>query len=192
LAILTGILYQLVLNGFLRANTAGLISDVPGQLGILYGVLRLRYRHEPWAALGWIPPVTWIYWAIAALGGISLGAVVMAVENPNRLRIHFHDIGYALVFGGLLAPLVEETIFRGMILPIVLHYLRPLPASVVTGMLFALYHALYKGMPPPDILFWITLTGTGYGLMKIRSHSTLAATVMHSAYNLTLSFWQGT
>jgi membrane protease YdiL (CAAX protease family) len=191
MAILTAILYFLVLNGFLRAATAGLISDVPGQFGILYAVLRFRYRREPWAGLGWIPPVKRLYWAIAALSGTALGAVVMGIENPGRMRIHFHEISYAIVPGGLLAALIEETIFRGMILQIVLRHIQPLAASIVTGVLFALYHGLYKGLPPFDVLFWITLTGTGYGLMRIRSQSTLAAAVMHSAYNLTLFVWQG-
>ena len=91
---LMAILYALVLHGFLRASAAGLITDVPGQLGILYAVLRLRYGREPWTALGWFPPATPMYWFIAALSGISLAALAIAIENPGRLQIHAHDIGY--------------------------------------------------------------------------------------------------
>jgi membrane protease YdiL (CAAX protease family) len=184
-------LYALVLHGFLRAFAAGVITDVPGQLGILYAILRLRYGREPWTALGWVLPARPLYWSIAALSGISIAALVIAIENPGRLQIHFHDIGYAVVFGGLLAPLIEETIFRGMILPIIMRFTQPVGAAVITGVIFALYHGLFKGLPPGGILLWITLTGTAYGLMRIRSQSTLTAAVMHSAYNLTLFFWQG-
>jgi membrane protease YdiL (CAAX protease family) len=154
-------------------------------------VLRLRYGREPWTALGWVPPAKPLYWFIAALSGISLAALVMALENPGRLQIHSHDIGYAVAFGGLLAPLIEETVFRGMILPIVARNTQPLVAAAITGVIFALYHGLYKGFPTGGILLWITLTGTAYRLMRIRSQSTLTAAVMHSAYNLTLFVWQG-
>jgi membrane protease YdiL (CAAX protease family) len=188
---LMAILYALVLHGFLRASAAGLISDVPGQFGILYAVLRLRYGREPWTALGWVPPARPLYWFIAALSGISLAALVIAIENPGRLQIHVHGIGYAVAFGGLLAPLIEETIFRGMILPIIVRYTQPFVAAAITGVIFALYHGLYKGLPTGDILLWITITGTAYGFMRIRSQSTLTAAVMHSAYNLTLFVWQG-
>ncbi|MCL4489618.1 MAG: CPBP family intramembrane metalloprotease [Chloroflexi bacterium] len=191
MAALIATLYLLVLHGFLRATAAGLITDVPGQLGILYVVLRLRYRREPWTALGWALPARPLYWCVAALSGFSLGALVMAVENPGRFRLHFHDIGYAVVFGGVVAALIEETIFRGMILPIVLRHAQPMAAATITGVIFALYHGLYKGLPPGDILLWITLTGTTYGVMRIKSHSTLTAAVMHFAYNLALFIWQG-
>ena len=50
-------LYQLVLKGLLSASAAGLITDIPGQFGLLYGVLRLRYKRSPWRPLGWIAPL---------------------------------------------------------------------------------------------------------------------------------------
>lgn len=191
MAALVGALYFLVFHGFLRARAAGLITDVPGQFGILYAVLRFRYQREPWIALGWVRPVRSLHWLAAAGAGLALGGLVMAVENSGRFRIHFHDFGYAVVFGGVLAALIEETIFRGMILPVVLRYAQPFAAAAITGVIFALYHGLYKGLPPADIVVWITVTGTAYGLMRIRSHSTLTSAVMHCAYNLTLFIWQG-
>ena len=128
---------------------------------------------------------------IAAGAGIGLGAFIMAVENPSRFQIERHDLRYAVVFGGILAALIEETIFRGMILPIVIRLTQPVAAAAITGAIFAVYHGLYKGVPPIDILLWITLTGTAYGLMKVRSRSTFAAALMHACYNITLFLWQG-
>src|ERR1700692_2327558 len=72
---LMAILYVLVLHGFLRAFAAGVITDVPGQLRILYAILRVRYGREPWTALGWVPPARPLYWSIAALSGISIAAL---------------------------------------------------------------------------------------------------------------------
>ena len=190
--LLVRVLYYLVLNGFLRAQTAGLTVDIPGQLGILYLVLRIRHRREPWAALGWTRPTRSFYWGVAVAGGALLGAIVMAIENSERLRLQFHDIWYAVIFGGIIAALIEETVFRGMILPVVWRWVKdPITAAVLTAIVFALYHGLYKSLPAPTTLLWLTLTGTAYGVIRIKSQSTFTSALMHACYNLTLFVWQG-
>ena len=185
-------LYQIVLHFGLSAAAAGAITEVPGPLGILYLILRLRYKRSPWTALGWVPPRRPLDWAIAAAGGAALGLLIMALENPTRFQIHFHSSAEALIQGVFFAGLVEETIWRGAILPVILRHTKPFMAALLTGIVFALYHGVYRRqLPPLSALLSITLTGTMYGLLRIRSQSTLTAALMHGCYNLTLFFWQG-
>ena len=185
-------LYQIVLNFGLTAKVAGAITDVPGPLGILYFILPWRYRRSPWAALGWVLPHQPLYWALAVVGGSALGLLVMSVENPTRTQIHFHTTAEALLFSVVFAGLIEETSWRGAILPVLMRYSQPFTAAFLTGIVFALSHSLYRGrLPSLSTLGWATLTGTAYGLLRIRSQSTLTAAVMHACYNLTLFVWQG-
>jgi membrane protease YdiL (CAAX protease family) len=190
--LLVGGLYQVVLRFGLSAAAAGAITDVPGPLAILYLILRVRYRRSPWVALGWVPPRKPSDWAFAAAGGAVLGLMVMLIENPTRFQIHFHTAAAALLFGVICAGLVEETIWRGAVLPVVLRHFKPLAAALLTGIAFALEHAVFRGrLPPLSTLVWMTLTGTAYGLMRIHTGSTLTAALMHGSYNLTLFLWQG-
>jgi membrane protease YdiL (CAAX protease family) len=191
--LVVAILYQVVLHFGLSAAAAGAITDVPAPLGILYLILRLRYGRSPWTSLGWIPPQKAWQWIIAAAGGAGLGLLIMLIENPTRFQIHFHTTGDAILFGVFFAGLVEETVWRGAVLPVLLRALRnPFVAALLTGAAFSLEHAIFRQHLPSLTNFAeMTLTGTAYGLTRIYTRSTLAAAVMHGGYNLTLFFWQG-
>lgn len=171
-------LYQVVLHFGLSAAAAGALTDVPGPLAILYLILRGRYRRSPWAALGWVQPRKLYNWGLAAAGGAGLGLLVMLIENPTRFQIHFHTTAETLLFGVVCAGFVEETIWRGAVLPIVLRHTKPFWAAFFTGIAFSLEHALFRGrLPSPSTLLSITLTGTVYGLVRIRTRSTLTVFV---------------
>ncbi len=192
MVLLVTCLYQIVLHFGLSAATAGAMTDVPGPLAILYLILYVRFRRSPWAALGWVRPHKAIDWAVAAVSGVGLGLMVMLIENPRRFRIHFHTTVDALLFGVLGAGLVEETVWRGAVLPVVQRHFKPLLAALLTGAAFALEHGIFRGrFPSLSTLLWITLTGTAYGLVRISTGSALAAALMHGCYNLTLLLWQG-
>jgi membrane protease YdiL (CAAX protease family) len=116
----------------------------------------------------------------------------MVIENPTQFQIHFHTTAEALLFGVLFAGLVEETIWRGAVLPVVLQHSKPFLAALLTGIVFAFHHGIYRGrLPPPSALLSITLTDTAYGLLRIQTRSTLTAALAHGCYNLTLFLWQG-
>ena len=191
LLLVTG-LYQIVLHFGLSAAAAGAITDVPGPIAVLYLILRGRYRQSPWAALGWVRPRKPSDWAIATAAGMGLGLLVMLIQNPTRFQIHFHIAAETLFFGVICAGLVEETVWRGAVLPVVLRRAKPFLAALLTGIAFSLEHGIFRGRFPPLAAFIsITLTGTAYGLVRMKTQSTLTAALMHGCYNLTLFFWQG-
>lgn len=83
----------------------------------------------------------------------------------------------------LLGPILEESLFRGCLLPRLAQTTGRVPAVILTAFLFALFHQ------PADLAHWVSLTATGlaYGWIRVASDSTAAATIMHATYNLALS-----
>jgi membrane protease YdiL (CAAX protease family) len=154
-------------------------------LSCLYAILKLRYRRHVWRALGWIRP-SLRYAVIAVLGGAALAIAVALFVHRSRWvmpPIRFWDLA---LFGAILGPALEESFFRGCLLPVLARTVS-VPAAV--GLSALLFTALHK---PPTPAQWVcfTTTGVAYGWMRVRSHSTAAAGLMHSAYNVTLFLCQ--
>jgi membrane protease YdiL (CAAX protease family) len=87
-----------------------------------------------------------------------------------------------LILGLFLGPILEESLFRGCLLPVVARTFGSAFAVVVTALLFAVFHG------PADLAhwFWFTATGVAYGWVRLASQTTTAAAFMHATYNLTL------
>jgi len=150
-------------------------------LSCLYAILKLRYRRHVWRALGWTRP-SLRHAVIAVLVGAALAMPVALFVHWSRWRmppIRFWDL---VLFGAILGPALEESFFRGCLLP-VLARTAGVPAAV--GLTALLFTALHK---PPTPAQWVcfTMTGVAYGWMRVSSRSTAAAGLMHSAYNVTL------
>ena len=92
--------------------------------------------------------------------------------------------------GLFLGPVLEESVFRGCLLPVVhsYHFVCEDAEAVIaaflvaTAVLFAAFHA------PSDITHWMwfTTTGLAYGWLRLASQTTTAAALMHAVCNLTL------
>lgn len=82
---------------------------------------------------------------------------------------------------GVIAPLVEETIFRGFLLPGLAHsVLRATGALLFTSLSWALLHAQYQ----PFYLIQIVILGVVFGWLRLKSGSTLLTIVLHGLLNL--------
>ena len=83
-----------------------------------------------------------------------------------------------------LGPILEESFFRGCLLPLLAQTTGNAIAVILTAFLFALFHQ------PTDLAHWVsfTVTGVAYGWIRVASGSTTAATLMHATYNLALYF----
>jgi membrane protease YdiL (CAAX protease family) len=154
-------------------------------MACLYTILKLRYRRHVWRALGWTRPRL-KYVLIALAGGVVLAIpVVLFVRWVKWLtpQIGLWDL---VLLGALLGPALEESFFRGCLLP-VLARTAGIPLAIVLSAL--LFTALHK---PPSLAQWIsfTITGVAYGWIRVSSGSTAAATLMHAAYNATLVLFQ--
>ena len=166
----------------------------------LYLTLTLFYRSPFWLSLGWrklnpqntpAPAQPWLYLAL----GCALSIVVMLVTALAKAPEHapIQDIlknrTMAFAFMGmavLVAPLVEETIFRGYLFPLFAKWFGLVPGIAVTGVLFGLMHGYQLGWA------WAivgALIGVGivFTVVRARAQSTLASFLMHLGYNSTIA-----
>ena len=89
-----------------------------------------------------------------------------------------------VLLAALLAPILEESLFRGCVFPLLATKTGNAVAIAVTAGIFALFHR------PADLVHWISfgLTGIAYGSIRAISGSTTGPAIAHSAYNLILLF----
>jgi membrane protease YdiL (CAAX protease family) len=116
-----------------------------------------------------------------------ISGVLLASGVVLYLRFHHQStprvpIVELLVLGFALGPILEESFFRGCLLPLLAHTTGDVAAVILTALLFALFHQ------PADLAHWASFTATGaaYGWIRVASRSTTAGALMHATYNLTV------
>lgn len=148
---------------------------------VLYVILKLHYRKPVVTPLGWLIPSRF-YTAMSILGGV---AAALAIAHLARWRGHVMPAIAAkdfFVLGLFLGPILEESVFRGCMLPVLTRTLGNAISVVSIAVLFAAFHA------PGDVTHWVwfTTTGAAYGSLRLASGTTTAAAFMHATCNLTL------
>jgi membrane protease YdiL (CAAX protease family) len=151
-------------------------------LGIaLYAILKRRRQKPVIAPLGWVAPSAF-YTLLAVVGGIALAlGITLFTYAQHRVMPMIPAIDF-LVLGLLLGPMLEESVFRGCLLPVVAHTFGNAVSIITTAVLFAAFHS------PSDVAHWVwfTTTGIGYGWLRLASKTTTASALMHATCNLTL------
>jgi membrane protease YdiL (CAAX protease family) len=79
---------------------------------------------------------------------------------------------------GVLAPLWEEVLFRGFLLPSLAKLVTPWPAVTLTALLFAWMHSSSEAIVP------LLLVALGCGVLLVRFDNLLPPIVLHGLYNL--------
>jgi len=159
-------------------------------------LLRVRYESPFWRAVGWrrwpagkLSPAVSIL--LSLLGGVGLALVVIPMnavfKSKTKMPIEelFQDRPSALLLMGLailLAPLVEETIFRGYIYPVIARSWGVTAAVLVTGVAFGLLHAqqLRGGTAQIVMLIWVGIVLTW---VRAKTGTVLASYLVHLSYN---------
>ncbi len=77
----------------------------------------------------------------------------------------------------LVAPFVEELLFRGLGFGLLIPFIGPVPAIVITGVAFGLAHGLVLGLPVLSI-FGITL-----GWLRWQTGSVYPGMIVHALFN---------
>ena len=148
-----------------------------------------------WRALGlrWRPAQGWGYWLRlgAKLGGVlvlfMVGGIAVRRANPG-LELPFHEVrlftsGWQFapwaVRACLLAPVVEEAVYRLALCPPSAALLGERGAIVVSGCAFAALHVAYGNAAPDNVVAGFIL---GWAFLK--SRSIVVPVVMHSLGNL--------
>ena len=130
------------------------------------------------AVAGWLmvtPVVMLTGWLLVRLVGDPGGS------NPLlELVLGSHDpiaLGLLALTAVVLAPLFEETIFRGALLPVLAARLGPLAGVLLSGLLFAMAHISVGELAP------LTVLGVGLGLVRLRSGRLWPSVLMHGLWN---------
>lgn len=98
------------------------------------------------------------------------------VEQTIMARDPIATLLYAVVVS-VCAPIWEEVIFRGFLLPSLTKYLPVWGAIIVSSIAFALAHFSIQRMLP------LTFLGLVMGIVFVRSRNLLASMLLHSLWN---------
>ncbi len=167
----------------------------------LYATLTFFYRAPFWQSLGWrrlnrenrkAPSKPWIYFFL----GCGLSVLVMIITATSKAPEHApiqdllknRNTAYAfMAMAVLVAPLVEETVFRGYLFPLMARWFGIMPGIVVTGVLFGLMHGYQLGWAWAPVA---TLIGVGivFTFVRARSQTVVASFFMHLGYNSAIAF----
>jgi membrane protease YdiL (CAAX protease family) len=173
----------------------------------LFAIIRIRFGTPFWHTIGWRQLGTHAISRSAAyvlyVSGGSMLALVMQfasafIGTKAKLPIEafFRDRGSVLLMmamGILVAPVVEETIFRGYIYPVLARSLGIAGGVLGTGALFGLMHApqLWGGWGQIGLLVFV---GVVFTYVRARTGTVVATYFLHLGYNslLFLGFYLST
>lgn len=179
----------------------------------LYATLTVLLECPFWPTLGWkkLAPKTasrkshvWIFLLSGAALAIFVAIASSQIKTPEEIpieQIMKSRTGALLLMtmAVLVAPLVEETIFRGYLYPFLAEKLARLvkyfgvePAMagrvgisssiLVTGILFGLVHGQQLGWTS-GLVALLSLVGILFTLVRARTGSVFASYLMHLGYN---------
>lgn len=170
----------------------------------LYVTLSVLRGHPFWRTLGWrklvpanpkIPKNPFAYFFAGC--GLSLFVALMtaSMKTPDSTPMEelFKYPQTAMMFVAmavLVAPLVEETLFRGYLYPMFARSFGVTPAILVTGALFGLMHGAQLGWTW-GLVAMLTLVGIVFTLVRARTGTVFASFLMHLGYNLLISLATG-
>lgn len=147
----------------------------------LYLILKWRHRQPVVRPLGWILPHS-RYTAIGLISGVVAAISVALVTHFRHEVIPSTSTVDFLVLGFVVGPILEESVFRGCLLPVLTRTLGSTASVAATAVLFSAFHG------PRDVTHWVWFgaTGLAYGWLRLASHTTTASALMHATCNLTL------
>jgi hypothetical protein len=167
-----------------------LVRVGPFAVGLAVLALVTRVRPQARERLAWTPvaPGTMVRWLLLWALWLAAGELgSWALGRPDAG--HFTDRGLALAIRivgiVVLAPLLEELVFRGLLFQLLLSRIGPAPTVIATAVVFALGHGQYRGLDLAQVL----VDGLLLGLARLRTGSTRVPFWMHVLGN-TLATWQ--
>lgn len=171
------------------------VQVVTSALLVLLIYVFVRRRALPfWKSLA-LRPLNPLHLLPLLLGGGLLALLVVfasaLVPPPEKLPFDklFSSQSAAWLIIGLallLAPIVEEMVFRGYIYTLLETRFGMAPAVLVSGLLFGLWH-FPQYYPGYFQMFLICVVGLAFSLVRAGSRTLLASILAHFAYNATVS-----
>jgi membrane protease YdiL (CAAX protease family) len=180
-------------NLFLILNQT-LLSAV--LLAYLAVQMRHSFRAPFWRTIGWRTLETGQTPRAAAYLGLIVSGFMLAIlvtmssavfKAPKQTPIEqfFQDRRSALLLMSmavLLAPVLEETIFRGYIYPVIARSFGVNTSILVTGTLFGLLHASQLWGAWAQIAM-LVMVGIVFTYARAKTHTVVASYLLHVSYN---------
>src|ERR1700688_3716452 len=162
----------------------------------LYVTLAVLRDVPCWRSLGWrklnANPTAgtgsgWMYFFSGCGLAIFVALASYNMKDTEHLPIQeiFKNRSGAMLLmtmAVLVAPLVEETVFRGYLYPIFAKSLGVLPGILITGVLFGLMHGSQLGWTWRLVLL-LSLVGVIFTFARARTGTVLASFLLHLGYN---------
>ena len=162
----------------------------------LYVTLAVLRDVPFWRSLGWrklnANPTSgtgsgWMYFFSGCGLAIFVALASYNMKNSEHLPIQeiFKNRSGAMLLMAmavLVAPLVEETVFRGYLYPLFAKSLGVFPGILITGVLFGLMHGSQLGWTWRLVLL-LSLVGVIFTFARARTGTVLASFLLHLGYN---------
>ena len=168
----------------------------------LYVTLSVLRGHSFWECLGWrklkpgageLPKNPLVYFISGC--GLSLFVAIVSAQMKTPENIPMEELfkyrQTALLFMAmavLVAPLVEETLFRGYLYPLFARSFGIGPGIVLTGVLFGLMHGAQLGWTL-SLVTMLVFVGIVFTIVRARTGTVFASYLMHLGYNSLISFF---
>ena len=164
-------------------------------LGFMSFLVWVRHKTLLFPAILWNAPNRSVA-LIAVLAGTGLalfsdlGEFVLHPWIPKSLPItdYFKDRPSALLlaaFGILIAPLMEEILFRGFLYPALARWTGVVPSILITASAFTLLHGAQLGYSWAPLLL-ILVVGVVLTVARAITKSVATCVLIHMAYNFVL------
>jgi membrane protease YdiL (CAAX protease family) len=183
-----------------EAQTAAyLAAAFAGQYGGTFGAIWLISRRKGLGSVIddfglrlWVGDL-WVLPAGAGLGAV-LGVLVQPLSNlaggdEQDVVTELNEAGGAklvvlAVGAGLFAPVVEELLFRGLLLRALLRRMPATPAVAVSSVVFALVHLVDPSLGTVVALPALAAVGVVAGMLAVRSGALSRPIMLHAGFNL--------
>ena len=158
----------------------------------IYRLVTVKYQLPFGEAVAWVPfrGPGLNYVSAGILVALSVGLLSNVVPMPKQhvpIEQLLEQPGALLlfaIFGVLVAPAIEEIVFRGFLYPAVERRHGQPAAIFATAALFSVVHfSQYGGHWA--ILLLLFYVGAVFGFVRARSGSVKATTILHASYNAT-------
>jgi membrane protease YdiL (CAAX protease family) len=165
----------------------------------LYVTLAVLRGFPFWRTLGWRkitrpsggrPRSPWLFFLAGC--GLSLVVSIVTAKMQPREDVPIEELfrykNTAMLFMAMavfVAPLVEETVFRGYLYPLFAKYFGVATSVIVTGVLFGLMHGAQLGWTWGLVLVLIAV-GVIFTFVRARTGSVFASFLLHLGYNSTI------
>lgn len=167
-----------------------------GVLAFLGAQMRLRFRLPFWRTIGWGPLETdrmprWLAYLALVAGGavlailVTLASAIWPPKGELPIQQILQDRHTMILFALMavfIAPVVEETLFRGYLYPVVARSFGVTTGIIATGTIFGLLHAgqLSGG-------YWqialLVIVGILFTFVRARTRTVTASYLLHISYN---------